>query len=214
MLRLSLCLAPIMILSGAPASAQIFWQPPDNSGPPLLTLEPGVGVALPGATIVEQRAALLWSLRSGLNVAALQCGFAPTLRAVENYNAIISNHRAELEVAFTTIGGYFKRTAGSAAAGQKALDSYGTKTYSSFSAVRGLNSFCSSAGLIGRRALFTPRGSLGVMATEHLRELIKSVNGAGEQQFRQLRPRVVARFPRLDDKCWKKSNYKFQCGWQ
>lgn len=214
MLRLSLCLAPIMILSCAPATAQIFWQPPDNSGPPMLTLEPGFGVALPGATIVEQRAALLWSLRSGLNVAALQCGFAPTLRAVENYNAIINNHRVELDFAFATIGAYFKRTQGNVAAGQKALDSYGTKTYSSFSAVRGLNSFCTSAGKIGRRALFTPRGSLSIMAGEHLRELIKSVNGAGEQQFRQLRPTVVARFPKLDNKCWKKSNYKLECGWQ
>src|SRR3546814_10219941 len=42
--------------------------------------EPNLGFALPGATQSEYRAALLWSMRAGLNVAALQCQFEPTLQ--------------------------------------------------------------------------------------------------------------------------------------
>ena len=55
-----------------------------------------VGLPLPGATPAEYRAHLLWNLRSGLNVAALQCQFSPYLRAVDNYNALLAHHAREL----------------------------------------------------------------------------------------------------------------------
>ena len=38
------------------------------------------------------RAALVWNLRAALNVAALQCQFAPTLLTVDNYNAMLNDH--------------------------------------------------------------------------------------------------------------------------
>ena len=41
----------------------------------------------PAPRPAEYRAHLLWNLRSGLNVAALQCQFSPYLRTVDNYNA-------------------------------------------------------------------------------------------------------------------------------
>ena len=91
-----LLLPPLLIISAAPAHAQIFWQPPDSSGLPLVGYEPGMGPPLPGATPAEQNAAIIWNMRSGLNAAALQCGFSPTLHTLTNYNTTIYNHRAEL----------------------------------------------------------------------------------------------------------------------
>jgi hypothetical protein len=46
---------------------------------------------MPGATPDEIRAHLLWNMRSGLNVAALQCQFSPPLMTVRNYNSLLGN---------------------------------------------------------------------------------------------------------------------------
>src|SRR3546814_12795789 len=74
--------------------------------------EPNLGFALPGATQSEYRAALLWSMRAGLNVAALQCQFEPTLLTLSNYNAMIAHHDDELANAFSQLTSYFKRGEG------------------------------------------------------------------------------------------------------
>jgi hypothetical protein len=206
-------LALAMMTYCAPASAQIFWSPPDLSGPPLLAPEPGFGVALPGATLAENKAALSWNLRSGLNVAALQCGFEPMLRTEPHYNAMLSNHRDELAAAFTTLTGYFKRTNKTPKGAQNAIDTYGTRTYSSFSAVSGQLTFCTVAGQIGRAALSTPRGSLNVLAQEQLRSLYNGVKGKqGEQQFRAVRLPFRIALPSLEERCWKGKNYNKGCG--
>jgi hypothetical protein len=197
----------------SPASAQIFWSPPDLSGPPLLGPESGYGVAMAGATPAEQQAALVWNMRSGLNVAALQCGFEPLLRTEPHYNAMLYNHREELAGAFKTLTAYFKRTSKTPKAAQGAIDTYGTRTYSSFSAVSGQLTFCTVAGRIGRAALSTPRGSLNVLAQEQLRSLYLGVKGKqGEQQFRSVRLDFRRPLPSLEDRCWKGKNYNKGCG--
>jgi hypothetical protein len=196
----------------APASAQIYWSAPDFSGAPLLSLEPGYGTPLPGASPFEQEAAILWNFRSGLNLAALQCGFEPMLRTEQNYNAMLSDHRDELGSAYTTLSAYFKRTTKTPAAAQKALDTYGTRTISSFSTVQGQLGFCHTAGHVGRAALFTPRGSLKLTATARVRELYNAQRYQPEQQFRSVRP-IVGPMPRLEDSCWdRKGRYKANCG--
>ncbi len=196
-----------------PACAQIYLKPIDLSGLPLLAPEPGYGVAMPKATSSEQRAALVWNLRSGLNVAALQCGFEPALRTLENYNALLTNHRDELQSAFNTLSGYFKRTSKTAKGGQTALDVYGTRTYSSFSAVVGQLNFCNAAGRISNLALFAPRGQLNTVAQERLRELHNGVKSrAGEQQFGRAVVNFTPLYPNLDSRCWKKSKYVSSCG--
>jgi hypothetical protein len=211
---IKLCLGVVLAITAVPASAQIFWSPPDFSGLPMTTLEPGIGVPLPGATAEEQRAALLWNMRSALNLAALQCGFEPMLRTEKNYNAMLNDHREELAVAYGRINGYFKRKNSTPALAQKALDSYGTKTISSFSTVRGQLGFCQTAGNIGRQALFTPRGSLGTLATERLRELYNSQVYAPDKQF-WTRPIPRPVLPRFDASCWdKRDAYKTSCGVQ
>ena len=74
------------------ASAQLFITQPDLKAGPIEPSDPLVGLPLPGATPAEYRANLLWNLRAGLNVAALQCQFSPFLRVVPNYNGILAHH--------------------------------------------------------------------------------------------------------------------------
>jgi hypothetical protein len=207
-------LAALSLLSiSVPVQAQVFWLPPNFSGPPLVGYEPGMGVPLPDANPAEQKAAIIWSMRSGLNVAALQCGFDPTLRTLENYNAILGNHGVELTNAFKTLTTYFSRVNKTKQAGQKALDSFGTKTYSGFSTVRAQLGFCTAAAKVGRIALFTPKGQFITMSQEHLRELRNSLFAQGEQQFRFGQPPRLAYLPNFDPKCWKGNKYVGKCGW-
>jgi hypothetical protein len=213
--RILMFLVSIAALAASPARAQIFWQAPLLSGPPLLTAEPGYGTVLPGATTAEQKAALLWNLRSGLNVAALQCGFEPSLRVLENYNGILTNHREELQASFDVLSAYFKRTSKTVKLGQTALDRFGTRNYSSFSSVSGQLAFCTVAARISTAALFAPRGKMVMVAQDRLRELYNAVKTRmGEQQFRQVRFVRPFLLPRLDESCWKKNKYISSCGWQ
>jgi len=192
-------------LGASPAAAQIFLKSPNFSGAPVTTLEPGVVLPLPGASPEETRAALLWSLRAGLNVAALQCQFDPTLLTLNQYNYLLADHGTELNKAYTTLTGYFKKQNKNAKAALTALDQYGTRTYLGFSTVRGQLGFCLTASRIGRAALFSPRDGLGNLATLRLREFRNSLLPAGEQQFpRFLMPYYTLTPIRLEDKCWDK----------
>lgn len=189
-----------------PVKAQVFWKPADYNGGVVTGLEPGIGVPLPNATPAEQRAAIMWNVRSGLNVAALQCGFVPTTRTLENYNGMLRNHQVELAGAFDTLSKYFKRTSKTPQAGQKALDTYGTKTYSSFSAVAALLDFCHVAGHVSAIGLFAPKGSFGTFATERIRQLRNGMTVRGEQQFKRQGPLYIVA-PKVADQCWKKKKY-------
>lgn len=210
---------PLVLITFALAAtpkvqAQIFYDPPKMQSTPLVAPEPGYGVLLPGANAKENQAALTWSFRSAINVAALQCGFDRYLRIDDHYNAMLTNHREELAAAFATLTAYFKRVNKTPRAAQSAVDTYGTRTYSAFSAVRGQLNFCTVSGNASRSAIFAPRGSLNVVAKERLRELYDAVkSGAGEQQFRptwtQLRRPALAR---MDESCWKKGKYVSSCG--
>jgi hypothetical protein len=202
----------LLAVTAMPAQAQLFWKSPDFSGAPLVGYEPGMGVPLPGATPAEERAAIIWSMRSGLNVAALQCGFEPTLRTLENYNAILGDHSAELTAAFNTLTNYFKRTGKTPKAGQNALDTFGTRTYSGYSTVRAQLGFCQTSGRVGRIGLFAPKGKFATFASEHLRELRNSLIAQGEQQFRAVRLNFRVFLPRLDNQCWKNKDYDRRCG--
>lgn len=191
------------LVASAPASAQFFMKSKDLSGQAVRGDEPGIAQALPGATEKEVRAALTWTLRAGMNVAALQCQFEPTLLTVENYNAILLDHRAELKDSYDTVYGYFKRTHKTPKAAQTAFDQFGTKTYSSFNAIAAQYNFCQTAGSIGRALIYAPRGSFAAVAQERMREMRNSLSPWGEQQF----PRsfyAESRVPRLDKVCWSK----------
>lgn len=204
--------AAAIALGPVPATAQFFLKAKDLSGERVNGDEPGIGQPMPGATPAELKAGVTWNMRAALNVAALQCQFEPTLLTVPNYNAILADHRDELKASFDTLTKYFTRTNKTAKLGQSALDQFGTRTYAGFATVSAQFNFCRTAALIGRDALFTPRGGFGELSLQRMRELRNSLTPWGEQQFPQLRP-TPATLPRFDRACWSKDNYNVKrCG--
>jgi hypothetical protein len=171
-------LAALGLAGSGPAPAQIFLADPGFQSGPIDGSDPLVGLPLPGATLAEYRAHLLWNLRAGLNVAALQCQFSPFLRTVGNYNAILGHHSRELASAYTTLEGYFRRIAGRT--GPRQFDQYSTQTYNNFSTLRAQAGFCQAASKIGKEALATPKGQFGQLATARMREFRSSLTPVGD----------------------------------
>jgi hypothetical protein len=167
-LRHVACAALAAVALPAPAVAQLFLVPPTYPSGPIDGSDPLVGTPLPGATPAEYRAGLVWNLRSGLNVAALQCQFSPFLRTVSNYNALIAHHNRELAAAYTALEGYFRRVGG--ARGPRNFDLYSTQTYNGFSALNAQLGFCQTASRIGKEALATPKGQFAQLAASRMRE--------------------------------------------
>lgn len=198
---------------GQPAAAQLFVVPPDFGGEPVNGSEPGIGLPIPGATPQEYGAHLLWNLRSGLNVAALQCQFSPSLRVVDNYNDILAHHSAELAGAYTTLGNYFKRVHGPKD-GQRLFDDYSTKTYNGFSTLYAQLGFCQTSASIGRAAVAAPKGGLGDVARLRMRELRNSLVPAGERLFTLKGFRLTYDpFTQLSPACYdKKDRLRRTCG--
>jgi len=192
-------------LAATPASAQFFLQSRILKGEPVNGDEPGIGQPLPGATPAELKAGLIWNMRAALNVAALQCQFEPTLLTVDNYNAMLRDHRDELKTSFDTLTKYFNRINKTPKAGQTALDQFGTRTYSSYATVAAQFGFCQTASSIGRDVIFTPRGAFGEVAQTRTRELRNSLVPFGEQRFSYYLGRDRnASMPRLEAMCWNK----------
>jgi hypothetical protein len=202
------------LFAGSPASAQFFLKSYDFSGGMVTGAEPEMGMSLPGATPDEVRAGLVWNMRAALNVAALQCDFAPMLLTVDNYNAMLRDHSAELKASLEAINGYFVRTSKTKAAGQTAFDRFGTRTYSAFATVAAQYGFCQTASKIGREVIFAPRGQLGDVATRYMRELRNSLIPYGEQQFpRAFYARTYLFLPDFQPDCWRKGRYsETYCG--
>lgn len=191
------------------ASAQIFLSQPDFRAGPIDGSDPLVGLPIPGATPAEYRSHLLWNLRAGLNVAALQCQFSPYLRAVDNYNAILAHHSAELASAYNILNAYFKRVHG--ARGQKLFDDYSTMTYNNFSTLQAQYGFCQVSSDIARQVLNTPKGQLYVTAGQRMRELRNSLVPAFEKRlvYNPYSIRLAA-IPPLRSECWSKKNQFLQ----
>jgi hypothetical protein len=155
-------------------AAQIFLHEPDFRRGPIEASDPLIGIPIPGATPAEYRAHMLWNLRAGLNVAALQCQFSPYLRAVPNYNAVLAHHSGELASAYTALTGYFTRTLG-AREGTRRFDDYSTMTYNNFSTLQAQLGFCQTASNIAKEALARPKGELHLLAAARMRELRNSL---------------------------------------
>jgi hypothetical protein len=115
-------------------------------------------------TPAERQANAVWSVRAGLNVAALQCQFSKYLRTAQNYNAFIKHHADELNDAATTLSGHFRRTGG--ARGAAMFDQFNTKLYNSYSTLDAQYQFCDAAGRVGREVLAVPKRGLGPLALQ------------------------------------------------
>jgi hypothetical protein len=188
------------------AQAQLYVAQPDFRPGPIEGSDPLVGIPIPGATPAEYRATLLWNLRAGLNVAALQCQFSNYLRAVPNYNSLLAHHSVELAAAYTTLGNYFKRVHG--ARGQKLFDDFSTATYNNFSTLQAQYGFCQTASSIAKSALATPKGELHQLAQRRVRELRNSlipVTDRAELNYNPFSIRLAPLPPYRAD-CWNKKN--------
>jgi hypothetical protein len=166
-------LAAVLLAVPAAAPAQLFVTDPVFATGPIEGSDRLVGLPLPGASPAEYRAHVLWNLRSGLNVAALQCQFSPFLRTVDSYNTIINQHSRELAAAYTLLQGYFRRAGARAPGGN--FDRYSTMTYNNFSTLQAQYAFCQTAARIGKEALLARRGELGNLAAMRMRELRNSL---------------------------------------
>lgn len=204
----------IGLLGAQPAAAQFYTMDPNFQKGPIQGSDPIVGLPIPGATPAEYRAHLLWNLRAGLNVAALQCQFSPYLRAVDNYNGILAHHAKELASAYKTMNDYFKRVQGNPARGQKAFDDYTTITYNNFSTLQAQLGFCQVASSIGKEALTRPKGQLHATAEQRMRELRSSLTPAYNRPLNYA-PYAIALppVPPLAEECYdKKNRLRKRCG--
>ena len=171
-------LAATALAAATPAGAQVLLNDPQIPTGPIEASDPLVGLPLPGATPAEYRAHLLWNLRAGLNVSALQCQFSPYLRTVDNYNALLAHHSRELAAAYRALEGYFRRVNG--AQGPRRFDDYSTQTYNNFSTFQAQYGFCQTAARIGKEALARRKGELHLVAGARMRELRNSLRPAFE----------------------------------
>ncbi len=172
-LKAAVLTAVASLFAAAPATAQVLLYDPQIPSGPIEPGDPMVGVPLPGANAAELRAHLMWNVRSGLNVAALQCQFSPYLRTVDNYNGVIDHHAAELRQAYTALEGYFRRVHGRT--GPRQFDDYSTQTYNNFSTLHAQLGFCQTAARIGRELLAARRGEFYTVASARMRELRNSL---------------------------------------
>jgi hypothetical protein len=129
---------------------------------------------LPGLNSKEALADKIWTLRAGLNVAALQCQFSPFLATVPTYNALLRQHSDELADSFKVMTGYFVRMRGPKI-GQRAFDTYATRTNQSWATFDAQYSFCNAAAMVGRQALGVPKGKFGAFAETELAKLRESL---------------------------------------
>lgn len=204
------------------ASAQTYIVPPVFTGEPVTGSEPGLGLPLPDATPEEYSAALVWGLRSGLNVAALQCAQWPFFDTTANYNAMLVDHRAELAAAYLALTNYFARTAVAAPPGKKpvpmtragmqSLNQFDTRSYNGWSTLYAQRGFCHQASLVGKQVRFVPRGGLLGFAQANMRALRNSLVFASDPLW-GVRALYVP-FPeiRLADNCYdRKGHVKAKC---
>lgn len=198
----SLTLAAALGLTSvaAPASAQVLLYDPNIASSPIEPSDPLVGIALPGATPAEYRAHLIWNLRSGLNVAALQCQFSPYLRTVDNYNGILAHHSRELAAAYTALEGYFRRINGPRN-GPRRFDDYSTQTYNNFSTLQAQLGFCQTAARIGRALLAARQGEFYTVGAAQMRLLRNSLTPAHDSYLFTRTPIVLAPLSLAPEDC-------------
>ncbi len=139
---------------------------------PELPATPGIMVPKPVVlsrpTPAEQKAHAIWSLRTALNVAALQCQYSAYLRTVDNYNQMLRKHSGDLTAAQKQMIAHFARTT---KAGPSGFDRYNTRSYNSFSTLDAQYNFCWAAGRAGLAVRMANVGAMADVAEAAIPEL-------------------------------------------
>lgn len=193
-------------MSAAPATGQIFFNPPTLETGRVVGNEAGLFVpTMVNPTPEEARANLIWNLRSSLNVAALNCQFWPYAMSVRNYNDLLQHHAVELNAAYEGLKSYFRRTAGGA--WQERMDEYTTSMYQSYVVIGGQRGFCHIASDVAREALARPKGQLHQTAQARMREMRLSLAPVSDAilPYRETVPAPT--LPNLGEQCWNEGSY-------
>ncbi len=162
-------------------------------------------LALPGMTAREAEAQAIWSLRAGLNVAALQCSFSKAHRIVDNYNAFLRQHSDELAGAVKTLAAYFNRKEG-ARAGPRANDRYNTRLYQGYSTLEAQYAFCDRAARTARDVLAVPKGKLAGFVTTELPLLRQTLTASYRAEPLARTDLSYVRLPDLSAGCRMRGN--------
>jgi hypothetical protein len=147
---------------------------------------------LEGLQPKELTADQVWTMRAGLNVAALQCQFSPFLMMASYYNSILRQHSDEFTDAFNTMNRYFERIKGKKI-GPRAFDTYATRSNQSFATFDAQYAFCDAAAALARKALAVRKGQFGAFSAANLPELRASLTNTA--QFVSLRQMDWTGFP-------------------
>jgi len=186
--RVPICLKAAAVLAALSLGLAVHAQSPLSAA-----------AVLPGMNMAETRADAVWQMRAGLNVAALQCQFSPFLMTVPTYNALLRQHSDEMGAAFKQMTSYFIKQKGPRV-GQRAFDTYATRTNQSWATFDAQLSFCEAAALVGRRALAVPKGQFGAFALAEMAGMRESLLGHTRSPL--MIPRYeYAAMHALDDPC-------------
>lgn len=104
----------------------------------------------------------LWNLRSGLNVAALNCLRAEHATLVDNYKTMLNAHKRELASTNTALQKEYRNRYGASYRDQQ--DSYMTQVYNYFALPPALSDFCDVSLQVSNEVTQVPAGQLGAYA--------------------------------------------------
>ena len=102
----------------------------------------------------------LWNVRSGLNVAALNCRSTSHLSLADNYSVFLKKHRRQLSRTNRTLASQYRAEHGRSY--RNAQDAYMTRVYNYFALPPALPAFCDVAYQIGQEIVDVPAGQLHV----------------------------------------------------
>lgn len=110
-----------------------------------------------------------WNLRSGLNVAALNCLRPEHVALVGNYRELLKKHSRELSRTNSALGSEYRKRYGSGYRNDQ--DAYMTRVYNYFALPPALPKFCDAALTVSNDLRAVPVGQLGAFSVTALPRL-------------------------------------------
>ncbi len=104
----------------------------------------------------------LWNVRSGLNVAALNCRSSQHVALADNYRTFLNRHKRQLSRTNRTLASQYRKEHGRSY--RNAQDAYMTRVYNYFALPPALPAFCNVAHQISQEAAQVPAGQLHTFA--------------------------------------------------
>jgi hypothetical protein len=113
----------------------------------------------------------LWHLRSGWNVAALNCVEASQEPILEGYGAFLKKYERKLRATNTALDAQYRKELGSRAEGVKGREVVSTQVYNYFALPGARSGFCDTALAMSNEFLASPPDDPQAFAATHLPRL-------------------------------------------